>query len=308
MNKAAEIKERIEQCEPGYATRISPDHILDLFIGTDDQGRPMIEFHGRFKPRKITSTSAIEVGQYKKPEYNILRFSLLDEEISGLFYIFCEDLADQTQSVKDTSEGYGAVTNRFFQWKQMFYSSRKKKLTEFAIMGLIGELLFLRDGLGKDIGYHAALHAWSGQELTHKDFSVDDSWYEVKAVSRGKPTVHIASLEQLDSTHDGQLIVFPMEKMSEEYHGITLNRLVMEVRDLFSEADDREVFLNKVALQGYEYSNYYDEFVYVVDAMQRYQVTEDFPRLKRAQISSSITTCTYDLLLRDLETYAIKEN
>lgn len=307
MNDSIAIKERFEKSEPGYASRISPDHILDLYIGADEQGRKMIEFRGKFRPRTIKSTSAIDVSQYKGSQYNILRFTLLDEEISGLFYIFCNDLAEQTSNVADASNGYSAVTTRFYQWKQMFFSSKKKKLTEPEIMGLIGELLFLRDGLSKEIGIHDALHSWSGQELTRKDFSFNDTWYEVKAVSRGKPTVRISSLEQLDSANEGQLVVFPMEKMSEEYHGVTLNKLVINIRDHISDPDDKELFLNKVAMQGYEYSNYYDEFVYAVDTMQRYQVRVGFPRLMRSQIPTSITHCTYELLLRDLEMFAIGE-
>lgn len=306
-NDTSSLKERFEKCERGYASRISPDHILDLYIGMDEKGCKMIEFRGHFKPRRINSTSAIEVSQFRNPQYNTLRFTLVDDEISGLFYIFCYDLAEQTKGVTDATNGYSAVTTRFYQWKQMFFTSKKKKLTESEIMGLIGELLFLRDGLAPEIGFHEALHAWSGQELTHKDFSVNDTWFEVKAVSRGKSTVHIASLEQLDSQTDGQLIVIPMEKMSEEYHGTSLNKLMINVRDMLNDPDDRELFLNKIALQGYEYSNYYDEFVYAVDTMQRFNVRDDFPRLLRSQISPSITHCSYDLLLRDLERFAAEE-
>lgn len=302
------IRKRFEEFkQPGYVSRAAKDHALDLYIGTDEDSRKIIEFRGVFKPRKISSTAAISVGQYTHPAYNTLRFTLLDEEISGLFYVFCNDLIEQTRNLPDASMGYKAVTHRFFQWKQMFVGSRKKKLTEYEIMGLIGELLFLKDWLARRIGFQEAVQSWSGQELTKKDFSVGDNWYEVKAISRGNQTVRISSLEQLESPNDGELVVIPLEKMSEEYNGITLNKLYVGICNSISDDEVRDLFMKKVALQGYEYNNYYDEFVYVADTAKRYAVIEGFPRLVRSEIPSSIANCIYDILLRDLERYSIKE-
>ena len=78
-----------------YFSRIDNTHILELHIGFDENRRKAIELRSSFTPRKVTGTSAIEVIQYKKPEYNTIRFSLCDEEISGLFYKFCDDLIEQ---------------------------------------------------------------------------------------------------------------------------------------------------------------------------------------------------------------------
>lgn len=100
-------------------------------------------------------------------------------------------------------------------------------------MGLIGELLFLKDQLSKSIGFSEALKSWSGQELTHKDFSYGDTWTEVKTIRRSSQSVRISSLEQLDSEYDGELAVYALEKMSPEYKGITLNKLIVEMRNLF---------------------------------------------------------------------------
>jgi len=303
-----DIRKRFEDFkQPGYASRAATDHVLELYIGIDEHSRKMIEFRGIFKPRKISSTASISVAHYTKPAYNTLRFTLLDEEVSGLFYVFCDDLIEQTRKLLDASMGYRAVTNRFFQWKQMFTGSKKKKLTEFEIMGLIGELLFLKEWLTPRIGIQEAIRSWSGQELTHKDFSVDDNWYEVKAISRGNQTVRISSLEQLESQHDGELVVISLEKMSEEYNGITLNKLYVEICNMITDDDLRDMFIKKITLQGYEYNNYYDDFVYVADNPRRFRVTEGFPRLVRSSVPSSIANCIYDILLRDLDRFVIKE-
>ena len=127
-----------------FFSRVDNIHILELHVGLDEKGRKAIEFRGKFTPRKVSGTSAIKVNQYTKPDYTTIRFSLCDEEVSGLLYKFCEDLVEQTRDVKDRSAGYTAIVNRYFQWKKMFASSKGNLLTEPEIMGLIGEILYLK--------------------------------------------------------------------------------------------------------------------------------------------------------------------
>lgn len=292
---------------PEYFSRIDDEHILDLHIGLDENGRKSIELRSIFKPVKVTGTSAIDVTQYTKPEYNTIRFSLKDDDMSGLFYKFCEDIIEQTKDLKNEKDGYKAITTRFFQWKKMFVLSKNTFLTEPEIMGMIGEILFLRGPLAEEIGLSEALKSWSGQELTHKDFSCSDKWYEVKTISRGNTTVRISSLEQLDSDKNGELIVYSLEKMSPAYNGISLNKLILETRQMFLSADDADTFLAKVAMQGYEYNNYYDEFVFEVSGLTRYKVTDQFPKLTHANVPKEITKANYDLALAEIMSFSTKE-
>lgn len=292
---------------PNYFSRVDAIHILDLHIGLDEKSRKAIELRAKFKPKKVTGTAAIEVNQYQKEEYNSIRFSLMDDEMDGLFYKFCDDLIEQTRDLKNAADGYQAIINRFFQWKKMFITSKKILLTEPEIMGLIGEILFLRGNLAERIGLSEALKSWSGQELTHKDFSYMDDWFEVKAVSRGNETVRISSLEQLESENEGELIVYTFEKMSMAYNGITLNKLVLETKELFKTEEERESFYTKVALQGYEYNNYYDDYVYEVSICIRYLIGEAFPKLTRDSIPKAIRKAIYDISLVDISIYEIKE-
>lgn len=292
---------------PEYFSRIDDEHILDLHIGLDEKGRKSIELRSMFKPVKVTGTSAIDVTQYTKPEYNTIRFSLKDDDMSGLFYKFCEDIIEQTKDLKNEKDGYKAITTRFFQWKKMFVLSKNTFLTEPEIMGMIGEILFLRGPLAEEIGLSEALKSWSGQELTHKDFSCSDKWYEVKTISSGNTTVRISSLEQLDSDKNGELIVYSLEKMSPAYNGISLNKLILETRQMFLSADDADTFLAKVAMQGYEYNNYYDEFVFEVSGLTRYKVTDQFPKLTHANVPKEITKANYDLALAEIMSFSTKE-
>ena len=296
-----ELKGRFEQfTSPGYYSRVDSAHILELYIGLDDNGNKSIELRSWFRPRSVKGTSAIEVSQYENQKYKTIRFSLTDEEISGLFYTFCDDLIEQTRSLKDESEGYNAIVLRFHQWKKLFVSSKKDFLSESQIIGLIGELLFLKEHLSKRTGLSEALRSWSGQELTHKDFSYNDTWTEVKTIKRSSQTVKISSLEQLDSKDEGELAVYALEKMSPEYRGITLNKLIMDIRNMFYDNDDKDSFMAKVALQGYEYHNYYDDFVYEKIYFRSFRVTKHFPKLVPSDMPEGVIKAMYEIDLNKL--------
>lgn len=302
------LKERFDTfTTPDFYSRVDTDHILELYIGLDEKGRRSIELRSAFNPRKVKGTSAIEVNQYDNQVYKTIRFSLTDDEISGLFYTFCEDMIEQTRGLADASAGYNTIVVRFHQWKKMFVSSKKDFLNEAQIMGLIGELLFLRDQLSKRIGLPEALRSWSGQELTHKDFSYGDTWTEVKTLRRSSQTVRISSLEQLDSEHDGELAVYALEKMSSEYHGITLNKLIVEIMNLFSDSDDRDLFMSKVALQGYEYHNYYDDFVYEKIYNKNFRINADFPRLTPGDVPEAVVKAIYEIDLNKIAEFEITD-
>lgn len=300
------IKERLSEFkEPNYFSRVDNSHILELYIGMDESGRKAIELRSGFAPRKILGTSCIDVNQYKKQNYNIIRFSLKESDISGLFYTFCEDLIEQTRDLKAETDGYVSIINRYHQWKKMFVSSKKDFLTEPEIMGLIGEILFMRDDLAQRIGLQNALKSWSGQELTHKDFSFNDQWFEVKTIHRASLSVKISSLEQLESKNEGELDVYSFEKMSPAYKGITLNKIIVETADMFEDEAVKNDFWAKVALQGYEYNDYYDDFVFQLCNHWKYKVNEKFPKLTPDNVPSAISKASYDLLLSELDEFRI---
>ena len=91
---------------PEYFSRIDNNHILELHIGLDDKCRKSIELRSKFKPSHIMGTATIEVGQFVKPEYNTIRFSLKTDSMKGLFYVFCQDLIDQTNQEIEVLQQY----------------------------------------------------------------------------------------------------------------------------------------------------------------------------------------------------------
>jgi hypothetical protein len=301
------IKEKFKEFQnKSFYSRIDALHPLELLIGLDEKGQKSIKLRAEFVPKQIKGTAAIEVKQYKKESYSTLVFSLVDNEIASLFYLFCEDIVESTREIKDVNLGYQSLINRFFQWKKLFNTNKKNILTEPEIMGLIGELYFLSTELFDKYGQRGALMGWSGQELTHKDFSYDNDWYEVKTINKSSQTVKISSIEQLCSNTEGSLIVILFEKMSQAFNGLSLNSYIKKIYDSIQIDEDKELFLNKVAIQGFSFNDEYDKFVYAYCETKKFLVGDEFPRLTKENISSIIVKAQYELSLKDLIKYELK--
>ena len=90
------------------------------------------------------------------------------------------------------------------------------------------------------------------------------------------------------------------------YNGITLNKLVLATRNMFTPGDEQDSFMSKTALQGYEYNDYYDDFVYEISSLKRYKVDDAFPKLTINDVPSAIRKASYELSLIDISSFEIE--
>lgn len=303
MKRIAELFS--EHYEPGYYKLIDKTHPLSLYIGADLDGHYAIEYRGDFKPLKVKSSTAIGVTHFETDKNKSVVFSLLDSSMLSTFCAFCEDMVETTRLASDNNSGYTLLINRFYAWKKMFHQAANL-LDEKRIMGLIGELLFLQQDMIPKYGKSKALGSWTGTEKTKKDFSIDGTWYEVKAITAGKSVVGISSYEQLDSEVPGNLVVFQLEKMSPEYNGISLNKLVKQIYQELDVEALKDLFLQKLSDAGYTFESAYDSYVYVINSESIYEVNQSFPCLRREEKLDAIVQVKYDLLLAKIEQFKIK--
>lgn len=285
--------------------RVGDTHPVNLYYGKDEHGRNAIEFSGQFIiNRKIHSSVVIEITHYNNPDGGkSIVFSLLDNKLLRPFCDFLNSMIEATSQFSlSNQDAYHAVCEVYFIMQKMFRSNTDI-LSEAEIKGLIGELLFLRDRLFSEIGETKAIGAWSGAEKTRKDFALDHDWYEIKTIDYGKDTVHISSIEQLDSPIEGALVIFQVERMAEEYIGLTLNKLVTHILSLIPSVNDKDIFASKLQDAHYSFNPKYDEFVYELRAADEYRVTSDFPRITRADISPAIAKASFDLTIAEILPY-----
>lgn len=281
--------------------RVSDSHPLELYIGKNEKGYPTLRYNGDFQPVKIVGNSILEIKQVKTANYISILFSYTVKENFSLFYNFCEDIINQTSDYSG-NDGYIEIVNRYNQWKKMFYGN-SKILSENEVIGLIGELLFLKDYCFPIYGISIGLNGWSGPEPTHKDFSYKNEWYEIKSINSFKNTVSISSIEQLDSLVEGKLVVYSFEKMSPSFNGISLNALVGMVSNMIQYETDKDIFFEKLKQVGYSYNEVYDNYVYNMVNVDKYVVNAEFPKIKAEDLPNGIGKVQYEILLSLIEKF-----
>lgn len=288
--------------KPGYFVKAQSDNDVEWYIGMDDDGYKCLKYRGYFNPASVHSTKFVKVKQYAK-DIKTITFSLLDNNYCYQFYIFCEDMIEASVIVNDEQKRYETIISNYYKWKKMFQNSASDILSEERIRGLIAEIIFLRDYMFSKYGKHDAVLSWTGQELTHKDFSISNTWYEVKSVLKGGQTVKIASLEQLDSEDEGFLVVYFFEKMSTTTNHTNLNDLVKEVHESFDSELDRDTFYDQVTKQGFSFDERYSEYKYIVSEPNSYIVNSSFPRLTRSGVDPIIAKAEYSLNIVGIDPY-----
>lgn len=290
--------------QPSHFVRFGENRDLNLYLGRDDKNNFSLEFRGKYVPTKIVGSDVISVYQGKSADYYALRFSLENAELLEYFCTFCQDLLDSTVNLKIDDIAYKTLCSRYFAWKKLF-KPHSGSLSDTEIIGLIGELLFVKEYMIPQWGVSKSLESWMGPERTHKDFSTESEWYEIKAINTGKETVRISSIEQLDGNDEGYLAVYCLEKMSPSFSGIKLNTLVSELMNTMGSPINRETLLSKLTLYNFDFSPEYDNFVYSKVGFSMYKVTEHFPRLCRCNVPMSISKVQYDIVLSEIEEFKV---
>ena len=306
MMKNNEIYQTFREEFPSrHFIRFGENRNLSLYIGRDDDARYSFDFRGIYKPIRISSSDVIAVEQYQDNGLFTLRFSLEDNDLLEYFCTFCQDLLDSVRVTTDDESAYQTLRSRYYSWRQLFRPDNGR-MTESEIMGLIGELLFLRNHMIPERGIDVALESWMGPEKTHKDFSDQQDWFEIKAISYGKESVRISSIEQLDSDIDGYLVVYELEKMSPSFEGIKLNQLANNIIAMLANASQRETFMAKLQLFGFDFSNENDNLVFAERGEHMYKVdTQSFPRIHKDVLPDAITRVQYELLLTEIESFKL---
>lgn len=290
--------------QSGAFIRVGENRTLSLFVGKDEKGNYAFDFRGSYVPVRIAQSDVITVQQGKSGENYILRFSLSNNELLEYFSTFCQDLIDSTEFIKNDEDAYKTLCSRYFSWKKLFRPN-KRGMNDNEVMGLIGELLFMQDYMIPHYGVEMALDSWMGPEKTHKDYSTKNFWYEIKAISVGKDSVKISSLEQLDSDDEGFLAVYCLEKMSPTFSGIKLNTLVQSLMSKMGTAPNRETFMSKLSLYNYDFSPEYDNYVFTNVGFSMYSIGVDFPRLCRKNTPNAINKIQYEIALSELEEFKL---
>lgn len=292
----------------GKQKKILVNSCLKVYYGITTENNLRISFMSTIEPLKLESTKELRVslGQESETVYWTC-FDLLNPTGNKVFYAFCNDLVDSITEQYDESEALLQLKNRYHSWKSMF--KNRRKMSPQSNQGLFGELYFMEKYLFKKYNTEDIIDSWAGPDGYSKDFSINNSWYEVKTTLSTSNVVKITSLEQLSSTTPGNLVVVKVDRMSEIYEDGCSNiyDLFKSIMSKLTSNQAKEKFIEKLLNYGFDINENANIEKYKFYDLKIYNVDDGFPRLLESDIKyQQIGKISYELILNTLDKF-IKE-
>jgi hypothetical protein len=299
-----DIKKLIESSGEESYTKFDILHPLDLYLGLDNKHRKSLAIILNAEREKVSSSKTISVEFFRRNDgETMLCFGLEDDGLSDLFYKFCQDIIESTRDT-NPEDGFTSIIERWDTWIK-FFSKTALPLSENEILGLIGEIYFLQNVAVEKYGLDVALESYIGTDMAHKDFEVQDTWYEIKAIHNGVRTVKISSIEQLDSNIPGKLEIITFDQSTPSYNGnITLNSIIANFRSIL-ERKWQILFDEKMRKAGYIHDERYDDFNHLFVRREEFYVESDFPKLSKIDLPHGITKASYEIDISSIQRFKV---
>lgn len=288
---------------------INPNWPIKIYRGHNLNGDLIYSIISRYEPIDLLSTKLIVVN--KKYDYDsdewILLFKLTSSSGNSkdMFKYIFKDIFNTIDFNGTEQNAFKALCHRYEHWQQLL-SRLPDSFGRLKQQGLLAELLVLRDNLIPNYGLEKALEMWQGPKGAKQDFILPESWIEVKSTNLGKREIHISSLEQLDSPISyGELSVVTLQESNAyDSSAICLSTVIDEIESEINNDLIAIDFKEKLLLVGYG-QNKENELYFRVCDIESYRVNEEFPKIRRNDISTAITKVSYTLNLEAISNFKI---
>lgn len=304
--------------EPGWhVRRVHPDARCEILAGLrrpDDIPGLLLEVPVDQVPRDLalprSSGFIVETVLLGSGHAGMVRFSLAltDRSYGAVFTVLCEDVAEAAAAAATPRAALRNWTGRLHIWQAFMARHGSGGLSDAAVTGLVGELVFLRDELAPRVGLGAAVVMWAGPYGEPNDFALPGGFVEIKATTRQAPElIDISNVDQLDDSR-GRILLGHV-RLRLEGGGATLPQLVADVRQrladeapqLLSDFNGRLLAAGYLAAQDDLYVRGYRH-----DRIDLFEVTGAFPRLTRPALETGIRTCSYTIELAACAPFAVE--
>lgn len=280
---------------------VSTDGAIKAYMGVSKDGFYRISFLSTQSIGVKGVTKAIAIVQGESGDGNYWTcFDLKNDDLLSAFCSFGEDMISCIRGIETETIAASRLRLRYSTWLALFRKTRTP-MSEEKARGLYGELYFLKTHMLRSYDERCSIEAWGGPEQFNKDFSINDTWFEIKTIGVGSAVAKISSLAQLSSGVKGHLIIIRTEEMAETYKGedASINELIQNILALVRENELKDLFLDKVTKYGYDLSDDIGNKKYVVKKIEKYCVDETFPVLRESDIkSSAVNNVSYELILK----------
>lgn len=291
----------------GGSLQLAIEHPLDWYVRYATRDHKSIVIVSDIPVDKFSSSKSIEAAcNLRKDGKYAISFTLINREQEDVFISMTSDIIEFARIEQRPRDSLKRVLRRYAAWMKLLDHKRNALLSPNAQKGLLAELLFLKEEIEKGVQPSDAVAGWVGPDGADQDFIYGDGWHEVKATGVSSTQITISSVEQLDNSADGELVVFRIDKCAPEHsEAITLYAMVHTLFGMMaSNVSALDEFVLKLGSAGYIDMEDYDKQSFMISAKQSYLVNDTFPKIVRAALPIEITNAEYQLDLPSLNLWA----
>lgn len=295
--------------------RAAPGHPLEFFRGRNHAGHYIFSLSAEDGCRELPrppKLNGIDVSVERRAGDGArLLLTLEDRDQFDIFGALCGHLLDATAGHPRGANGAGLrmVLRRLGDWHHMLRWRREGLLEGHEIVGLVGELLFLRDEIIPRAGVAGGLAAWRGAYRDEQDFAIGAWQIEIKTqLSTSDRRLLISSESQLETAGSRLLLCHQaVARAPASATAVSLNALVDQLRRQFAEAGPLALEQFEAALDvcRYVFRDEYDEPAWLLTDRRMFEVRDDFPRLTPAMLPAAVHAVSYAILLSACESFAV---
>jgi hypothetical protein len=274
-------------------------HPLDLYWGLDVTGgylfivtAPVLSDN-----KLLPKLEGLDTFITERDGRKFLVLQLKDKENWEIFLALCNDLASSTKDLQNEKSAGPVILRRLERWQEFLKNKKLKILSDAALKGLLGEILFLKK-IATSHGWKVAIESWKGPEGAPQDFAIYDMAVEIKCQSgSSRPKVKISSIDQLEPQLPKAYLAVYTIANSDEKTAFSINSLTQTIRQsIHGETHAvRERFEDLLVQADYIFNEKYDDLKFKEIEFNSYAINEGFPRLIASQIPDGINDITYHI-------------
>ncbi|MCZ7861096.1 PD-(D/E)XK motif protein [Agrobacterium salinitolerans] len=220
----------------------------------------------------------------------------------SMFEAVVSNLIDLVVRLADSPDLIIELGRRIKDWQEMLSRPPLKTPTVNEMVGLYGEMAFLRDFMIPRLGPEAGVDAWMGPISNAKDFQHNGHAFEIKTSRSGAPdAVQIANFRQLDMEENERLHLVLIRLTDDRHHGESLLEVFEKLCVRLSE-HPKALDRFKMMVNGAGWSN---ESLFLapadirfrVDSREFFVVEGDFPRYTKRDIKAGTLPGSYNITI-----------
>jgi len=282
------------------------DHPLDFYRGRDFEGRHLFWLEcdaSGAPPTDVPRIGGINV-ELREPKAGrwLLSLALRDSDQLEIFRPLCTNLLAATAplSPEDGEKAVVIVLGRLKRWQDLLKRRNDDLLSRSEIIGLIGELLFLRDRVLGQLGDVEAVLAWRGPFGDEQDFIVGRGIIELKTqLATADRHFQITSEDQLDTTSGAIALCHQVLGIgaSGQPGAVSLNAIVKGLLGRLDQqsGDAADIFRGSLIEGGYRERPEYDVEWWIPGEFRVYGVATGFPCIVAGSLPPGVSRVRYDI-------------